>query len=227
MGGKIKAGASRPKRRHIKFAGLTRKSRFRYVKSVRAFFSYLHVFRYPLLEGEIEFGFRVGEYINHLWLEGESHSDAACTLSALRRFLPSCYGSLRTGYVYCQIWRRTLSRQRALPLTLELAQGMAAAAWAYDRPDLMGLLLVGFIAFLRTQELLTLRVDQVTWLAGGTKAAISLPSTKMTASRGGAELVMVHDVTVVRALRVACDAAEGRDTILADHPRILDPTSGG
>ena len=71
------------------------------------------------------------------------------------------------------------------------------------RPDLAAILLVGFRGLLRSVEMANLCFSHVLWTAGDTKAVILLPSSKSGTRFNVTEKVVVNDVQVLRAVRIA------------------------
>ena len=102
-----------------------------------------------------------GEYINHLYQEGDNVTLAGWTVSGLKRFLPRCKPHLQTAQLFLRNWHRVHLPQRTSPLRWLGAKAMAAAAAQTGRFDLALLIFIGFAFFLRTMELLHLRRSHI------------------------------------------------------------------
>ena len=87
-------------------------------------------------------------------------------------------------------------------MSAELLKGMSGTAWSMSLPIVSSAQLAVLTAPLRTTELPKLTRRQVTCAPGVVKAFISLPSTKTTPTRRGAELVVVSELLVGEAHRL-------------------------
>ncbi|CAK0838138.1 unnamed protein product [Prorocentrum cordatum] len=96
----------------------------------------------------------LSEYINHMWLNGDSHGYAADTVSAMARFCPGARAAIPTTRQYLRNCDKVLVRKRAFPVFKELARAMVGAALAYDRADLAALVLHVIIQDTATVETL-------------------------------------------------------------------------
>ena len=188
---------------HLKYVGLSPATLTRYRKCILMLYLYLDVCMLELPGSMQLLDFYLSEFINQLWLEGEPHGYAGATIAAVARFIPRSRFHVSISRQYVKNWERTLTRQRALPLSKKIVIGMAGAAYAYKLDDVACLLLVGFVGLLRTMEFLTLKVGDIMFLGKDEKAFLMLSSTKGTTRTGQAEQVMIHDPVVTRALRLA------------------------
>ena len=138
---------------HLRFMGITPRTRRSCTNAVSAFFVYFRALRGRLPSSMVELDEELAEYINHLDQEGDSVSLAGWTVSGLKRFHPRCRPHLLTSQVYLRNWQWVHMPQRTNPMTWLGARAMAAAAWRVGRPDLSLVILLGFAFFLRTMEL--------------------------------------------------------------------------
>ena len=99
----------------------------------------------------------LAEYINHLYQEGDSISHAGWLLSGLRRFLPSLKGHLPTSSQYYSNWVRGHLPSRAVPIPWGVLKALVATAWKLEHYDIGLCLLLGFVFYLRTMEMITLK----------------------------------------------------------------------
>ena len=196
------------RREHLREVGLASSARVRYTRQVRAFLEFT-VHRhgaYPCSFQHLDF--ELGEYINLLYQEGEPASYAADCLAGLQRLYPACRRQLPTAWQYYSNWQTEALPQRALPLPTFAVKGMAAACGLLGRWDLAALLILGFVGLLRTSELAHLQLQHVR-VARPDLAVVALPLTKTTRRKKGAEVVTVHDPTVIRIVERALSEAVG------------------
>ena len=85
---------------------------------------------------------------------------------------------------------------RATPLTFDIVKAMAAACLRLNRADLAILLLVGFLCFLRTAELLGLRVKDFQLIKSHHIFIIALTSTKTSCKKRAAESITSKDKVI-------------------------------
>eukprot|EP00959_Pyramimonas_sp_CCMP1952_P343350 7192088-Pyramimonas_sp.AAC.1 len=62
-----------------------------------------------------ELDYTLGEYINYLWMEGDSHGYATDTVSGLVRFYPGIRPAVPTARQYLRNRESVLECKRALP----------------------------------------------------------------------------------------------------------------
>ena len=86
---------------------------------------------------------------------------AAEVLSAAQRLLPQTRRNLPLTTFLFRNWRRTVVRVRAMPLSPLAVQGLAGLAISRDRYDIAAVLLLGFVALLRSGKVLNLRFDDI------------------------------------------------------------------
>lgn len=91
--------------------------------------------------------------MNHLYLDGASHSHAQDFVSGMRCLFPRCRRHLDISLQYCKNWGKTLRRTPALPLPVDILLGMVGLCHAYGDERLGALFLLGFLGLLRTGEL--------------------------------------------------------------------------
>ena len=145
------------RQRHLKYLGVQQRTIQLYKREVSLFFEYLalHGLQLPRNFGALDL--LVGEYINHLFQEGEAISKAGWLLSGLRRFMPRLRRELCVSQQWYTNWTREHTPVRATPLPWVLVRAMAGLCFREAWYHLGVSLLVGFSFFLRTQELLSLQ----------------------------------------------------------------------
>ncbi len=74
--------------RHLKYAGISMKTRARYQKVLKMFFKLLDIYEHRIPMGMASLDFLAGEFVNHLYQEMEPYGDAGDFVSTLKRFYP-------------------------------------------------------------------------------------------------------------------------------------------
>jgi integrase len=195
------------KKLHLKFLGINDRTLRAYRRAVRNFFLYLKSLRLPMPKTDAQLDEAVSEYINHCYQEGEPVGYAGHLLSGFKRFLPRSKTALPTSRLYFSNWQRSTTPKRATPLSLLIVQAMAAAAARVHRWDLAACLLLGFVCFLRTAEILGLLIKDIKLFDSSNQFVIALRNTKT--SRNAMESLAVTDKVLVKVLRRAIgDRAE-------------------
>ena len=158
------------------------------------------------------FDFCIGEYIEHLYAEGEPKGYGTDVLAAIQYFIPKVTGKLKYSWKLLGIWKRLEPPNRATPFTPIVVLGLAGLAASLKLYDVCALFLLGFDRFLRTGELLNLRVFNIQF--GTSKAVITLHETKTGKRKGNTEMVSVTSPLVLRWLRKACAGKKPEDLLL-------------
>ena len=133
---------------------------------------------------------RLSEYINGLFQEGDSIAVAGHLLSGVKRFCPNLRLRVPTAAQYFRNWQRIYQPVRATPVSLELIQAIAAVAWKVS-PEAAFLLLLGFVAMLRTVEMLTLQYQHLLLHDGEQDITVVIPFAKT--SNGNPQIVRCSD----------------------------------
>ena len=188
----------RVRRTHLKFQGITGKTRESYRRALLDFFAYLRRQRIRRPKTFRLLDFHLGEYINECFQEGEPLTYAGHALSGFHRFYPDSRGQLRTAWQYFNNWQRCHEPKRALPLTVTLVRAMAAKALLRRRPRLAVTFLVAFSIFLRTGEFLTLEFKRIFIPADHSVAVVGLENTKSSRRKRAKESVVIRDRPLIR-----------------------------
>ena len=199
---------------HLRFMGITPRTRRSCTNAVSAFFVYFRALRGRLPSSMVELDEELAEYINHLDQEGDSVSLAGWTVSGLKRFHPRCRPHLLASQVYLRNWQRVHMPQRTNPMTWLGARAMAAAAWRVGRPDLSLVILMGFAFFLRTMELLALGVNHVRLFPEDGTVIIAILNSKT--SKGLQQSLSLKEPGLVAVLSFLLSRARPR-TLLYEH----------
>ena len=175
-------------------------TRKRYARAVQAFFHHLKAHQLPLAASLLAFDAQVAQFIDVLWQEGESRACCGDLISGLQWFVPGLRRNLNASWRLHKAWGMRELPRRAPPIPLLLAHAMAMVAIHWQCFDASLAILLGFLTYLRTSELLDLHVRQCTFV-GDNKLVIQLPETKGTARSGAVESVTLVDELLVPALR--------------------------
>ena len=216
-----KAGGNTGSRRgHVKYAGIADRTIARYKKQVRNFFAFLHVHDGSFPHTMDELDTAAGDYVNHLYQEGEPYGYATDFVSGLRRLYPRCRRHLGTAQQYCKFWGKGIRRRRALPLPADVLVGMVGVAFAYGDEKGAVTMLVGFLGLLRTEEMLSLRRRQLRFIQDKL-VVISLPGSKGSQRKGYDECVLIHDPMAIRLLLRVVQGLGGEERVFDGSLRDL------
>ena len=138
---------------HLKFKGINDRTVRCYRKELHRFFEWLSHEMYTTPQTVSLLDYLVGEYINVMYQEGDSISQAGWLLSGLRRFIPSLKHALPTGQQYYNNWVRDHVPARAVPMPWLVARALSGKALTEGHPDLALTLLLGYAFFLRSMEI--------------------------------------------------------------------------
>ena len=180
----------RPKQ-HLKFKGITPKTARAYKKEISRFFVHLAAEGKDIPNSITELDYELAEFINSLYHEGDSLTQAGWLLSGFKRFVPRLKFRLPTAQQYYNNWLRDHVPHRAVPMPWLLTKALAAVAWRTGHYDISVLLLVGYCFFLRTMEFLTLPLANITVDPSSSQIVISLDRAK-TSKQFQQSLVLRH-----------------------------------
>ena len=155
----------------------------------------------------------VASHVENLWASGEGYNAAADVLSAIGWYIPPAAAYLRYSRKLLKKWKIEEPPAQAAPLSPKIVLGLAGLAVAVGLIDVGALLLSGFDAILRSQDLFSLRVRDVQILENG--AFLRLSSTKTSARHGGKEIVSIRSAAARRALAAAIHRRPPSDLVLA------------
>lgn len=160
----------------------------------------------------------VCQAVETLWQEGESRGMCGNLLSGLSLGMPPLRGHLTGSWRLWSAWGKQELPIRAPPLTLAMAQAVAAVCWEWGFSDVAVLVTVGFLCFLRTEEILGLRVKDIVFGANLDSAHLQLPFTKGTRRSGGVEGVSLQCRFTVPVLKHLVQGLLPGDKLLRRSP---------
>ena len=176
---------------HLKFKGITLRTSACYRKEIARFFLYLEQEDMPIPTDPDQLDAILAKYINCMYQDGDSLSQAGWLLSGMKRFMPRIRFQLPTAQQYYQNWLRNHLPQRAVPMPWLVLKALAAVCWEQKHFDLAVLLMLGFAFYLRTTEMITLRAEDVVADLRLGQITISLKQTK-TSKQFIQSLVLWH-----------------------------------
>ncbi|CAK0789972.1 unnamed protein product, partial [Prorocentrum cordatum] len=181
-----------------------------YRRAVNAFFFFFLQARSLALPTSLsELDHIVSEFINECWQEGEPIGFCGHLLSGLQRFFPQCKHHLNTSWLFYNNWNSTVVPTRATPFPKHIVAALASAAAQAGDLRLAAGLLVGFTAFLRTAELLSLEKRHVRLFPESNTVFIALESTKTAGRKRAREAVHFVDRVILTLLqRAMCDLSD-------------------
>lgn len=136
----------------------------------------------------------LGSFIEHMWLDDEPITYAGHLLSGLRRFLLEARWRIPRARQYYTNWQSVHVTKQAAPLPPEVIMAFAGLAIATKQPELAALLLVAYLAFLRTGEFVSLSPAKVAVDTRRGLVLVALPSTKTSRQREETVCVEHHRV---------------------------------
>eukprot|EP00438_Fugacium_kawagutii_P002080 Skav207473 [mRNA] locus=scaffold1054:29778:30473:- [translate_table: standard] len=122
-------------------------------------------------------------------------------MSGLRRYLPEARWRVPRARQFFTNWQSTHVSKQAAPLPPEVALAFAGLAIQTRQAPLACMILVGFLAFLRTGEMVKLHPSKMTVDLSEGRILIALPSTKT--SRQREETVCVQDHRLAKLVSVS------------------------
>lgn len=129
-----------------------------------------------------------------MWLDGQPITYAGHLLSRVRRFLPELRWRIPRSRQYFANWQSMHVTHQAAPLPAEVVMALAGLAVGANQKPLAAILLLGFLAFLRTGEIVSLTAAKLAVNVPEGRVILALPGTKT--SRQKEETVMVEDALV-------------------------------
>jgi integrase len=153
------------------------------------------------------------EYVEYLWANGDAHSLGSDALAGLQFFVPDCFRHLRLAWKLLKVWQRLEPPNRAIPFSPLLVLGFAGACVQANLIEAAAVLLVGFDTMMRSGELYSVKVKDITFRHS--KAIIRLPTTKTSARKGAAEVVVCESALAVRWLWLSVANKSPDDLLLS------------
>lgn len=177
----------------LRFLGLKQKTLRCYERALKAFFDFLDDENIQLPSRPKKLDECVAQFLEHLYLEDRPITYAGHTLSAFRRFYPQLRYQFPLARQYFSNWKSVHVSRQAVPLPPKALFAIAGVALSCDEYSFAAILLLGFLAFLRTSEMVHLKFSQLHVASDGTIVLV-LPSSKT--SRVKPESISVSDTRI-------------------------------
>ena len=171
----------------------------KYVRAVQGFNSWLSFYFGRMPQSMMELDEMAAEYLEHMWEEGGSQTEAGYVLSGITFFIHRRH-VLDYSWSLLRVWRKLEVPLRAPPVTPEMVLAVAGAAMMQNMPLDAVAILCMFYAALRTMEALTLSPANILFTYDYSAAIFTLPWTKRGQVRGQVEQVQVKDLGFVRII---------------------------
>jgi integrase len=192
------------------------KTKNRYAESFRKFCEFHELVEsFPLPEFHI-FDEWVADYVEQLWEEGSPKSDASYALAAIQFFRPQAKNHLVWSWKLVKTWNQVELPTRATPFSAELVLSMAGQAFKWKQFRMGWLLILGFAAFLRTSELITIERKEVVLPQHGRpqEAVLLLSDTKGTKKNLlPLDKVVIQEKLCLQALQQLCKGLQPGDSL--------------
>lgn len=185
-------------KRHLKYLGVRKRTIDLYKREVSLFFDYLSFHNIKVPTSMETLDLEIGEYINHLYQEGEAVSRAGWLLSGFRRLYPRTRRELCLAQQWYTNWTREHVPLRAVPMPWKVLLSLVGLCCHEDWPHLAICLLIGFTFFLRTQEVLSLHADDIEVSLPDQSVVIRLHRTKT--SKQHLQALTISDLTLAKLL---------------------------
>ena len=142
---------------------------------------------------------RISDWIQQKFSKGEPINIVADALSGLHHYIPLTRKKLPMSWKVFGVWRKHEIPSRAPPITADLVLAMASYHLQKGSFTFGTLLLLGFHCFLRTGEILQLRVED--FLLGSEKGIVKIPRSKGGLRRNTTESITIEDTRVIDTLQ--------------------------
>eukprot|EP00435_Cladocopium_sp_Y103_P054971 s63_g18.t1 len=186
--------------KHLKTAGISKRTLGIYKREVSLFFKFLDQMNLRLPRSYARLDQLLADYINHLYQDDETLTKAGWVLSAMKRLYPRVRRELPIAQQWYNNWCREHTPRRATPITWEIIQGFVGVCIRLRWYRLAIVLLVGFVFFLRTAEVLALDVSDILCSEVDGSVVIRIGTSKTSP---GAQQSLAHfDLQLVSLLRM-------------------------
>ena len=175
----------------LRFIGLQKRTIRSYKLALSGFFEYLDDENISLPKTYHELDNLLASYIELMYLDDRPVTYAGHLLSALKRFFPRVRHHIPLAKQYFVNWKSSQRISQAVPMPAIVCMSLASVAHAARNTPLAALLLLSYLALLRTGEIATLRMSNLSWDTSSHIIIVALPNTKT--ARAAAESVLVKD----------------------------------
>ena len=154
------------------------------------------------LESKVAYDRLLARYLEYAWESGETMGDAGNVLSASAAVFPELKGrgNLTESWYLLNAWRRYEIPMRAPPMPSKVLLGLAWFCIQRGQLGMAFLLMVGYDAFLRTGEMLSLVLGDIS-VDGQDRGVVSLGHTKTGRRHAAFEAATFNDPLCGRLFR--------------------------
>ena len=202
----------------LRFAGLKPRTLQSYKKALLSFFEWLEGEAMPIPQSTRQLDESLAQYLDHLFLDDRPITYAGHTLSALKRFHPRLRWKIPLAKQFFSNWRQIYVTRQAVPMPVEVLMALAGVAAASKDWSFCVLLLLGYSAFLRTSEMVTLSLRKIIWSSATGQIILALPATKT--SRMKDESVEITDPFATVVLQKLINSGK-KDRIWSGTARLF------
>ena len=189
----------------LRFVGLKPSTLKSYRRALHFFFQWLDHENLRMPSRFTELDARLAQYLEHLWLDDFNITYAGHTLSALRRFHPQSRYRVPLARQYFSNWKSVHCSQPAVPMPALVAFAIAGVAWKLRDFRFAATVLLGFAAFLRTGEMVSLTSEDIAIDLQASRIILALPATKT--SKQATESVEIVDDCLCPLVHSVCRQA--------------------
>ena len=195
--------------RRLRFLGLQKRTVRSYKLALRLFFEYLDQEGFSLPSTYHELDNLLARYIEAMYFDDRPVTYAGHLLSALKRFYPRVRYKIPLAKQYFVNWKSAQKVTQAVPMPAIVCMSLASVALSANQAPLAALLLLSYLAFLRTGEMVRLKWSDLSWDSTSQIIIVALTNTKT--ARFADESVLIKDPLLPYLLTyVASHSAEDR-----------------
>ena len=189
-------GGSKSKR-SLRYAGLHASTLRAYRRAISAFLAYANKQSVQMMRSSHS-DRSLSEFLDQSFQEGEPISYAGHLLSALKRFHPSLKFKLPEATQFYKNWSKSYHPVRAIPASWELTEALMGVALTSNQSSLGLLIGLGFVAMLRTSEMLALCFQHLVVHRDHRSISLVVPTSKTSA--GNPQVVLITDQQLVQLI---------------------------
>ena len=173
---KMGRAAARKRSGKLRHQVISEQTERRYEVAYEKFLKFHRLEKFFSLPTFEEFDDMVAEYVEFLWEDGQTKSQANYTVAAIQYYKPQAKQHLPWSWKLIKIWNQVEIPIRATPMDPDTLLAFAGLAFKWKEDVFAHLLIVGFSLFLRTGELLHLSRQDVS--LGPSGGVVFIPSSK-------------------------------------------------
>lgn len=194
------------------------KTRARYKESFTSLCQFLGERENFVVSDWGQFEQRVASYLEELWEQGASKSEASYALASLQFHKPEAKRNIPYCWKLMKAWEKIELPLRAYPMPPDMLPAFAGVLIHWNQPKIAHLIIVGYSLFLRTGELMALKATDVHFSSHGPPVLFIQGPKGSHHSVHNVEKLVVHERSAVASLRYLCDQkAAGALCPIAPH----------